>query len=199
VTIVSMVAPSPDWFVGVSGLSLLEGDDWISERILQLPAWDAGTDSGPSFESPDEDTEPPEPIHLFTTGPLAGTPPMGRFIFTRLDPPSGEALLLRNGRFAVTVEWETPDGASGNGTPLPLTNDTGAFWFFNPANLELLVKVIDACAAFDRYWVFAGGLTNVGVDLRVTDTTTGVEARYSIPIQTPFAPVQDTGAFATCP
>ena len=46
VTLVSMVAPSPDWFVGVSSLSLLEEGSWVSSLAVQLFAYDAGTDSG---------------------------------------------------------------------------------------------------------------------------------------------------------
>jgi hypothetical protein len=49
VTLVSMVAPSPDWFVGVSGLSLFDGTDWVAERTVALQPWDAGTDAGASF------------------------------------------------------------------------------------------------------------------------------------------------------
>ena len=90
VTLTSMVAPSPDWFVGVSGLSLLENNAWVTERVVQLrPWWDAGTDSGSTFTSPDADTQPREPIAVITTPPLASNgqaAPMGTFTFTRIDP-----------------------------------------------------------------------------------------------------------------
>jgi hypothetical protein len=85
VTLVTMVAPSPDWFVGVSGLSLLDGD-WVAERNVDLFPWDAGTDSGPSYRSADRVTAPPATIQLLTGPPVAvgGTvPPMGRFVFRR--------------------------------------------------------------------------------------------------------------------
>jgi hypothetical protein len=87
VTLVSMVAPSPDWFVGVSGLSLFDGGDWVPERVVSLRPWDAGTDSGVTFESRDRATVPREPIARITTGPLvvgADAPPMGTFTFRRL-------------------------------------------------------------------------------------------------------------------
>ena len=89
VTLTSMVAPSPDWFVGVSGLSLLENNAWVTELVVQLRPWDAGTDSGSTFTSPDADTQPREPITLITTPPLASNgqvSPMGTFTFTRIDP-----------------------------------------------------------------------------------------------------------------
>ena len=87
VTLVSMVAPSPDWFVGVSALRLLDGGDWVQERVVPLTPWDAGTDSGVTFESRDRPTVPRQPITRISTGPLvvgAAVPPMGTFTFRRL-------------------------------------------------------------------------------------------------------------------
>ena len=87
VTLVTMVAPSPDWFVGVSGLSLLEGGDWVADRTVELTPWDAGTDSGVSYRSADRVTAPPEPIHRLTGSPVSvggSVPSMGRFVFRRL-------------------------------------------------------------------------------------------------------------------
>ena len=87
VTLVSMVAPSPDWFVGVSGLDLVDGGDWVAERVVPLRPWDAGTDSGVTFESRDRPTVPREPIAPITTGPLlvgSDVPVLGTFTFRRL-------------------------------------------------------------------------------------------------------------------
>ena len=98
------------------------------------------------------------------------------------------------------MEWATEDGSSGDGRAIPLTADTGAFWFFNAANVEVLIKVLDACSTqFDRFWVFAAGLTNVEVRLTVTDTQTDQVKVYDNPLDRPFQPIQDTDAFATCP
>ena len=88
VTLVSMLAPSPDWFVGVSGLDLIENGDWVAEKVVVLQPWDAGTDSGATFSSADLRTSPAEPIHLIGTGPLlvgASVPPVGTFTFRRLN------------------------------------------------------------------------------------------------------------------
>lgn len=67
------------------------------------------------------------------------------------------------------------------------------------ANLEALIKVLDGCGVHGHYWVFAGGVTNVGVITTVTDTRSGVTRTYQSPINTPFARLQDTLAFSTCP
>jgi hypothetical protein len=114
--------------------------------------------------------------------------------------PSATTLCLNGGRFAVSAAWRTGLGSSGAGQADGLTDDTGTFTFFNPDNVELTVKLLDACTPpFDRFWVFASGLTNVEVVLTVSDTETGRVRRYFNPMGKPFAPVQDTDAFATCP
>ena len=87
VTLVTMVAPSPDWFVGVSGLELFQNGQWIQERRIDLHAYDAGTDSGRTYTSADERTSPPQLIQplgypLNVSG--AGLP-LGTFTFTRLN------------------------------------------------------------------------------------------------------------------
>jgi hypothetical protein len=107
-------------------------------------------------------------------------------------------LCLNDERFRVRMEWATGTGDRGPATLVPLTDDTGYAWFFNPANVEAVIKVLDACGLADRFWTFAGGLTNVEVNVEVTDTSTGAFRRYQNPQQTPFQPIQDTAAFATC-
>jgi hypothetical protein len=109
------------------------------------------------------------------------------------------ALCLLGGRFRLTATWETSDGQHGTGRTRQLTDETGYFWFFAENNVEVVVKVLDACGPFGRFWVFAAGLTNVAVDLRVEDTLTGAVRTYSNPLGKPFQPLQDTNAFATCP
>jgi hypothetical protein len=51
-----------------------------------------------------------------------------------------EVLCLQDGQFQARVSWKNPyTGETGTGKSLPLTGDTGAFWFFTPDNLELMV------------------------------------------------------------
>jgi hypothetical protein len=88
VSAVSMIAPSPDWFIGASGLSLIEDGGWVDEKVVELFPYDAGTDSGDTYTSPDLPTEGPEPIYAIETEPLlvdGVIPPLGTFPFTRLD------------------------------------------------------------------------------------------------------------------
>ncbi len=113
--------------------------------------------------------------------------------------PTAYMLCLNDHRFAVTASFtDTPQGLPVQATAVSLTGDTGYFWFFDPANVELVVKVLDGCSVNGRFWAFAGGLTNVNVLLQVTDTRTGVTQPYSNALGSPFQPVQDSSAFP-CP
>jgi hypothetical protein len=82
-----MIAPSPDWFIGVNSLTLFENGSFVEEKTVILYAYDAGTDSGTTYTSPDLPTEPPEPIFLiegypfFYEGELV---PLGTFTFTKI-------------------------------------------------------------------------------------------------------------------
>jgi len=114
-------------------------------------------------------------------------------------PDPDELLRLRDGRFEIEAYWRTPLGTAGFAQPLPLTAESGAFWFFGADNLELFVKVLDACATFDRYWVFVAGLTDVEVQLLVRDVESGAARTYYNPMGQPFQPILDASAFATCP
>lgn len=113
-------------------------------------------------------------------------------VFKALD-----VVWLNNGRFQVTASWSTAE-ASGRAHGAQLTNDTGYLWFFDPNNVEVVIKVLDACDPFGRFWVFVGGLTNVEVDIVVTDLHTGRSKTYHNNRNVPFTPVQDTNTFATC-
>jgi PKD repeat protein len=108
------------------------------------------------------------------------------------------AMCLSNNRFQVSARWETQQGDSGDAQVVKLTNDTGYLWFFNESNVEVVLKVLNGCGLNNNYWVFAGGLTNVWVELSVVDTTTGQFWTRVNPQQTAFQPIQDTSAFATC-
>lgn len=111
-------------------------------------------------------------------------------------PPT--TLSLLNGRFQVSVTYTTAS-VSGQGTPVQLTPDTGYFWFFSAANVEMVIKVLNGCGLGGHYWVFAGGLTNVQTKIVVTDTQANRSKTYTTPLGPAFTPIQDTSAFATCP
>lgn len=103
------------------------------------------------------------------------------------------SLCLNDNRFFVQVNWRDFKGNTGNGKAVPVTGDTGAFWFFDDANLELVLKVLDARAINGHFWVYFGALSNVEFEVTVLDTQTGRVARYENPLGT-FASEGDTTA-----
>jgi hypothetical protein len=111
----------------------------------------------------------------------------------------GPAVCFNRSRFNVVAQWRTADGRSGTGTVVRLTDDSGYLWFFDPINVEVVFKVVDACSFNHAFWFYAGGLTNVQVTITVTDTKTGAVKTYSNPQGKAFQPVQDVTAFNTCP
>lgn len=87
VTVVSMIAPSPDWFISGT-VNLFEKGDWVDEKTINIMVWDAGTDSGITFTSSDQETNPQEPISLVDFSPLAQNGKvtrMGTLNFERID------------------------------------------------------------------------------------------------------------------
>jgi streptogramin lyase len=105
------------------------------------------------------------------------------------------ALCLNGARFEARLSWSVPSqGTSGQGQPVPLTSDTGAYWFFTSNNIEVIVKVVDGRAYNGKYWVFVGALTDVQYVLTVRDVVTGAVRTYSHPSGT-LESFADTSAF----
>ena len=59
------------------------------------------------------------------------------------------------------------------------TGETGFLWFFQPDNLELVVKILDGRTINGHFWFFWGGLSDVEYTIRVLDTDTGTETTYT--------------------
>ncbi|MCY4170216.1 MAG: spondin domain-containing protein [Bacteroidetes bacterium] len=111
VTITSMLAPSPDWFIGVSGLDLMgENGEWMQTREVELFAYDAGSEDGTEYSLSNPDTQPKENIRRIQEAPFLvnGTvKSVGTFVFELQNTKSIEV-----SRSTVTVtegESETFD------------------------------------------------------------------------------------------
>jgi hypothetical protein len=163
---------------------------------------DAGTDPAtPTVSLTDDDVVTVAfPRTDTATGTSTGI--FGAQVETIITPgvctADGQTLCLDGERFQATASWANAAGDGGVANVLPLTDDTGTFWFFEPTNVEIVIKALDACAFAQRFWVFAGGLTDVEVNLTVTDVESGWTRVYTNDPSTPFVPIQDTGAFPTC-
>ncbi len=123
-------------------------------------------------------------------------------VFDAVPQTPATVLSLHHGRFQVTTDWsqlpanptQTPATAVHN------TEETGSFYFSNPDNADLVLRVLDGCSFNDHYWVFFAATTNVEFTITVTDTQTDTTVAYNNPGGAAAAPaIQDTEAFATCP
>ncbi|HEX7809651.1 MAG TPA: hypothetical protein VF608_13020, partial [Thermoanaerobaculia bacterium] len=111
--------------------------------------------------------------------------------------PSDTNVCLANGRFSVSANWRTAS-AQGVAHRVSISDNTAGFWFFGPANTEMLFKVLDGCVVNNRHWFFAGGLTDVEVTITVRDTKTNATKTYVNPLGRSFQTITDTDAFG-CP
>ncbi|NCF31638.1 MAG: hypothetical protein GWP29_07150, partial [Bacteroidetes bacterium] len=69
VSVVSMIAPSPDWYVAIRDIALYEEDKWVTEKTVEVGVYDAGTDAGQTFSAPNKIEN--KTIQKITTPPLA--------------------------------------------------------------------------------------------------------------------------------
>lgn len=114
VSLVSMIAPSPDWFVGVHDVSLVENGEWVSSLTLDLFPYDSGTDSGDRYTSANADTNPAEPIAALTDSPFVVNGQLvriGTFTFTCISG-CGAVVTETEDRHIVPQEFSI-------GTPFP--------------------------------------------------------------------------------
>ena len=91
VSVTSMIAPSPDWIVAIKGMNLFENGDFVESKIVQFVPYDTGSDSGPSYASDNENTDPRAPITRITDGVLAvdgRIASIGIWRFERIDEGS---------------------------------------------------------------------------------------------------------------
>ena len=105
VSFILMIAPSPDWFLGVRDLNLCDTTTgkWKDSVVRDLFPYDAGTDSGTNFESSDVNTNPPQDIHRLTKdieGSLKGNETINRFGTFTFVKTSGTANL--GAKFNIT-------------------------------------------------------------------------------------------------
>jgi hypothetical protein len=90
----------------------------------------------------------------------------------------GTSACLDGSRFTVQVTYQLDGQSTAAAQAVQLSDDTTAFWFFDAASYELMVKVLDGRSVNGAFWVFSGGLSNVEYTITVTDTLTGEVKTY---------------------
>ncbi|MEO0558795.1 MAG: spondin domain-containing protein [Bacteroidota bacterium] len=170
VSLVSMLAPSPDWFVGVNGLALRDANGWIAEITVPLFVYDSGTDSGPAYTSANQDTDPAEDIFRIEDAPFKvgdAVVPVGTFTFT-----------LQN----VTANEEAPSQLElSNPTPNPASSFT-TLTLTRPDAAPMTVEVFDAMG---RRVSMPDAAGEPGRQLVQIDTSTWAPGVYHVRVTTP--------------
>ncbi|XP_051789536.1 spondin-2a [Erpetoichthys calabaricus] len=95
ISLLMKLIPSPDWFTGVDSLDLCDGGHWKPRVTLELRPYDAGTDSGFTFSSPNFPTSPQENITRITS--QSPNHPASSFYYPRLAelPPLATLTIVR--------------------------------------------------------------------------------------------------------
>ena len=90
VTLASMVAPSPDWFVGVYNETLSIDGVWRPDFTVDLVVWDADTEAGITFNLNNPASNPQESISLLSenVSPFIRQPVVGTIQFELVSDPS---------------------------------------------------------------------------------------------------------------
>lgn len=152
----------------------------------------SSTDGGSIYDVQIGSSRPP-----FATGPQGPIQIRGVGIRYTIDendeppppppPPACEAPCLGE-RFSVGTQYSLQNGATGEMGSEILSSSTAAFYFTNSTNLELFVKVVNACSINNTYWVFASGLTNQGIVITIRDTATSTDLIITNPLGRLFEP-----------
>jgi hypothetical protein len=167
-----------------------QGKLWIFAFVNVLSADAANIGAGLTFVGNPVFPTPDGLSAFFTDGAVPNTLPC---------VPSPTAACLYN-RFKVEITYDaTPNNGTGPANVVLESTASVKFTFFDPTNIEMILKVLNACSPpFNNWWVFAGGLTNVGVAIKVTDTTTSAVKNYGSAKGQLFQTFADTSAFG-CP
>jgi len=117
---------------------------------------------------------------------------------------TGGGACLLGGRFQVTAAYDNTVTGAGPalvmsfGSTRAESNESVFYYFTDPSNFEMGVKVLDACSFSSSFWVFIGGLTNQAWNLTVLDTLTGNKKTYANNLDVTTVTVTDTAALP-CP
>ena len=130
VSLITMIAPSPDWFVGVDSYDLCGSNGrWKDSVIMDLLPWDAGTDSGTSFQSSDIPTIPSDVIKRITSNSNTQMGPDADKAFARVS-------LARSSTISTMAATASPSLAS----VISIATTTQTFQTTTPTNGAISVQ-----------------------------------------------------------
>jgi 6-phosphogluconolactonase (cycloisomerase 2 family) len=184
VSLTSMIAPSPDWIVAVRDLNLLEDGDFVESKIVQFIPYDTGSDSGESYASDNQNTEPREPITLITDGVLANNgeiASIGVWRFERIDSESTCDVVggtLDGGPFNFCIDGESDfisaatlnlTGQTGDNHQLVITDDQGFIVAFPTSSTDVDFDELGVAVHYIWNLAYADGLRGNQIGNNIAD------------------------------
>lgn len=187
------------WFFGENNLELIvkildgrihNGHFWVFTGALsnvgyEIEVTDTLTNEAKTYANPPgrlasrADTAAFQDTAAADLAPVKSAARLVTAPLTPVPPCSDEFGLCLGERFRVDIEWKDPrTGLTGRGHAVPLTGDTGAFWFFGESNLELVIKILDGGSHNGHFWVFFGAVTDLEYTLWVFDNWTWQSKTY---------------------
>ena len=184
-SVTSMIAPSPDWVVALRDFPLFQNGEFIESAIQQFSPYDTGSDSGETFRSDNQDTQPRQPITAITDGVLLNEDgtinSLGIWRLQRIDGGSNcdvEGGSLEGGNFTFLSDG-TPDNipagaitvanASGANTQLIATDAFGNIMGLPGDFSGINFDAMGAGLYYLYNLSFADGLTGLTVGNNLSD------------------------------
>ena len=186
VTLTSMVAPSPDWFVGVSELSLRNtaDDGWQQSLTVDLFPYDAGTEEGTEFSLTNDATSPQGTIASIKGTGKFSNEPIATLVFDLLAAPvitTTSPILVPENETAVAtltasdddtpiadLTWTIPSGADGGADADHFTLSEGGILAFSAAKDYEAPDDADADGTYEVTVQVSDGTETDSADLVVT-------------------------------
>ena len=186
VTLTSMVAPSPDWFVGVSGLSLRNtaDDGWQPSLTVNLFPWDAGTEDGTEFSLSNSPTSPQGTITSIKGTGKFSNEPIATLTFDLQGIPeitTASPILVPENETAVAtltasdddtpsdqLTWTIPSGTDGGADADHFTLSEGGILAFIAAKDYEAPDDADADGSYEVTVQVSDGSDSDSADLVVT-------------------------------
>ncbi|MCF7560274.1 spondin domain-containing protein [Sabulilitoribacter multivorans] len=153
VTLASMIAPSPDWFIGVNGIDLRSGNPsinngWKDTFTIDLFPYDAGTEDGSSYSLSNPATNPQGVVTSLVNVTPFNSNKIGTLTFTY----NSSTLSNNNNAFETIKIYPNP--TNGNIT------------ISNIKNIELsTVQVYNVLGRLIKEISLKNGLNKVNLDL----------------------------------
>ena len=141
VSLITMIAPSPGWFVGVDSYDLCGSDGrWKDTVIMDLLPWNAGTNSGTSFQSSDIPTIPSDVIKRITSSSNTQMGAGADKTLARVSLPRSSTISTMAATAARVVTAATASPSSASDSVISITTTTQTFQTTTPTNGAIFVQ-----------------------------------------------------------